>query len=80
MRHPAGVVVTVRDSGAGFNEVDLPRVFEQFYRGEQARTRAAGGAGLGLAIAQAIVGAHNGRIWAENVPDGGALVGFLLPD
>lgn len=80
VRHPAGVVVTVRDSGAGFNAVDLPRVFEQFYRGEQARTRAAGGAGLGLAIAQAIVGAHNGRIWAENVPGGGALVGFLLPD
>ncbi|MBP6472086.1 MAG: HAMP domain-containing protein [Chloroflexi bacterium] len=80
VRTSDGVVVTVRDSGAGFNEIDLPRVFEQFYRGEQARTRAAGGAGLGLAIAQAIVGAHNGRIWAENVPDGGALVGFLLPD
>ncbi len=80
VRTPDGVVVTVRDSGAGFNAVDLPRVFEQFYRGEQARTRAAGGAGLGLAIAQAIVGAHNGRIWAENVPGGGALVGFLLPD
>ena len=80
VRTPDGVVVTVRDSGAGFIAVDLPRVFEQFYRGEQARTRAAGGAGLGLAIAQAIVGAHNGRIWAENVPGGGALVGFLLPD
>lgn len=80
VRTPDGVVVTVRDSGAGFNAVDLPRVFEQFYRGEQARTRATGGAGLGLAIAQAIVGAHNGRIWAENVPGGGALVGFLLPD
>lgn len=80
VRTPDGVVVAVRDSGAGFNAVDLPRVFEQFYRGEQARTRAAGGAGLGLAIAQAIVGAHNGRIWAENVPGGGALVGFLLPD
>lgn len=74
-----GVQVTVQDSGPGFNPDDLPRVFEQFYRGEQARSRKTGGAGLGLAIARGIVEAHNGRIWAENVPGGGALVGFLLP-
>jgi signal transduction histidine kinase len=80
VRTTEGTVVTVQDSGAGFNTADLPRVFEQFYRGEQARTRAAGGAGLGLAIAQAIVVAHHGRIWAENAPSGGALVGFVLPD
>jgi len=79
VRTPEGVVVTVQDSGSGFSETDLPRIFEQFYRGEQARTRAAGGAGLGLAIARAIVVAHNGRIWAENAPGGGALVGFVLP-
>jgi len=80
VRTPEGAVVTVQDSGAGFNTADLPRVFEQFYRGEQARTRATGGAGLGLAIAQGIVVAHHGRIWAENAPSGGALVGFVLPD
>ena len=80
VRTPEGVVVSVQDSGSGFNEADLPRVFEQFYRGEQARTRAAGGAGLGLAIAQAIVAAHHGRIWAENAPGGGARVCFVLPD
>ncbi len=74
-----GVQVTVQDSGSGFDPQDLPRIFEQFYRGEQARTRATGGAGLGLAIARAVVEAHNGRIWAKNVPDGGALVGFVLP-
>jgi signal transduction histidine kinase len=79
-RTAEGAVVTVQDSGPGFDPADLPRVFEQFYRGEQARTRATGGAGLGLAIARGIVLAHNGRIWADNAPEGGAIVGFLLPD
>ncbi len=74
-----GVEVMIRDSGPGFHPDDLPRIFEQFYRGEQARSRSTGGAGLGLAIARGIVEAHNGRIWAENHPDGGAVVGFTLP-
>lgn len=73
------VRVTVQDSGPGFNTDDLPRVFDQFYRGEQARSRKTGGAGLGLAIARGIVEGHNGRIWAENAPNGGAVVGFELP-
>ena len=81
VRHPNEVVVTVQDSGSGFAPEDLGRVFEQFYRGEQARSRTSGsGAGLGLAIAQGIVTAHNGRIWAENAPEGGAVVGFSLPN
>lgn len=78
-RTAGGARVTVEDNGPGFAESDLPRVFEKFYRGEQARSRATGGAGLGLAIAQGIVQAHGGRIGAENVPGGGARVGFLLP-
>lgn len=73
------VQVTVQDNGPGFREKDLPHLFEQFYRGEEARSRQTGGAGLGLAIAQGIVAAHHGRIWAENVPTGGALIGFELP-
>jgi signal transduction histidine kinase len=73
------VTVTVTDSGPGFNPDDLPRVFERFYRGEQARSRATGGAGLGLAIASGIVTAHDGRIWAENAEEGGAVVGFTIP-
>ncbi|MEW5989534.1 MAG: sensor histidine kinase, partial [Chloroflexota bacterium] len=79
-RTAGGARVTIEDNGSGFAEADLPRVFEKFYRGEQARSRATGGAGLGLAIAQGIVQAHGGRIWAENVPGGGARVGFILPD
>jgi len=55
-------------------------VFEQFYRGEEARSRASGsGAGLGLAIARGIVVAHNGRIWAENNELGGATFTVILP-
>lgn len=78
-RTPAEVCVTVQDSGPGFMAHDLPRVFEKFYRGELARTRATGGAGLGLAIARAVVEAHGGVMWAENAPAGGAVVGFRLP-
>ena len=81
VRQPDGVSVIVQDSGIGFAPDDLARVFEQFYRGEGARSRTPGsGAGLGLAIARGIILAHNGRIWAENAPEGGASVGFLLPE
>lgn len=78
-RTSEGVQVSVEDDGPGFDEQDIPRLFEQFYRGEQARSRATGGAGLGLAIARGIVEAHNGRIWAENAPAGGARITFILP-
>lgn len=78
-RNVDGVQVLVEDSGPGFEPEDIPRLFEQFYRGEQARSRATGGAGLGLAIAKGIVEAHGGHIWAENSPDGGARVGFIIP-
>lgn len=78
-RNQEGITVTVEDTGTGFDPKDLPRVFEQFYRGEEARSRTTGGAGLGLAIAKGVVEAHRGRIWAENVPGSGARVSFLLP-
>ncbi len=78
-RIDTGVQVQVKDSGPGFSQDELPRVFERFYRGEAARSRAKGGAGLGLAIACGIVEAHGGRIWAGNREEKGALVGFVLP-
>jgi signal transduction histidine kinase len=52
-------------------------MFERFWRGDRARSRRGGG--LGLTIAQAIVEAHGGRIWAEDRPGGGARVSFTLP-
>ena len=73
------VQVVVSDSGEGIGPVDLPHVFERFYRGEKSRSRERGGSGLGLAIAQGIVEAHGGRIWAESKPGAGATFAFVLP-
>lgn len=75
-----GVQIVISDTGPGFIEEDLPKIFEKFYRGEEARSRATGGAGLGLAIARGIVEAHTGRIWAENKPTGGAKITIQLPN
>lgn len=69
----------VEDSGQGIPDDDLPHVFERFYRADAARAADTGGAGLGLAIAQHIVGDHSGTTFAENNPLGGATVGFRLP-
>jgi signal transduction histidine kinase len=74
-----GVQVQVSDTGEGISADDLPRVFEQFYRGEKSRSRATGGAGLGLAIAKGIVEAHDGRIWVESKPGQGTHFYFTVP-
>lgn len=72
------VFVRVQDSGDGFVEQDMPLLFEQFYRGEGARSRSGGSsAGLGLSIARGIVEAHGGGISAEN--NNGARITFTLP-
>ena len=73
-----GGSVRVRDHGAGISEQDLPHVFERFYRSIHART--APGSGLGLAIVADAVSRHKGTVFAANAPDGGAIVGFDLPE
>jgi signal transduction histidine kinase len=62
------VVLKVQDTGIGVDAADLPHIFERFYRGERARERAPSGAGLGLALAQWIVGAHGGTIECTSEP------------
>lgn len=71
------IEIQVADNGPGFPEVDLPRVFEKYFRGRQ--RDAAEGLGLGLYICRLIINAHGGRIWAENRRRGGAVIGFRLP-
>lgn len=73
------IVVEVADTGEGIAPDDLPRIFEHFYRGEKSRSRATGGAGLGLAIARGIVEAHGGRIWAASQHEHGTQITFTLP-
>jgi signal transduction histidine kinase len=73
------IVVSVSDTGSGIAPQDLPHIFDRFYRADPSRTRAAGGAGLGLAITKRIIEAHGGMIWAESAPGSGTTVSFSLP-
>jgi two-component system sensor histidine kinase BaeS len=74
------VEVAVEDTGEGLTGEAQVRMFERFWRGDAARTRGnGGGAGLGLAIAQGLIQAQGGRIWAEPRPGGGARICFTLP-
>jgi signal transduction histidine kinase len=70
--------ITVRDHGPGIDPADLPHLFERFYRGAAAKTRASG-TGMGLWIAWGLLAAEQGRIWAENCPDGGAQFTIAIP-
>jgi two-component system, OmpR family, sensor histidine kinase MprB len=65
-------VLSVRDHGPGFEESDLPFVFDRFYRADRARKLP--GSGLGLAIVRQAAEAHGGYARAENAPGGGALL------
>lgn len=73
------LITTVRDSGIGISAVDLPHIFDRFYRADKARARTTGGAGLGLAIVKSIIDAHGGRVWAESERDSGTAIMFALP-
>jgi two-component system, OmpR family, sensor histidine kinase BaeS len=73
------VLVDFDDSAPGVPREALPHLFERFYRVDASRSRAHGGAGLGLAISRSIADAHDGAISAENSPLGGLRVRVALP-
>ena len=78
-REDATAVVEVADHGPGVPAELAPRVFERFFRADASRTRASGGAGLGLAIVAAIAEAHGGRAELASANGDGATFRIILP-
>ena len=78
-RVDGAAVVAVSDTGIGIDPDALEHVFQRFYRADDARTRAFGGAGLGLSIAEQLVTGHGGRISAESTPGRGSTFTVSLP-
>jgi two-component system sensor histidine kinase SenX3 len=73
------VEVSIADQGIGIPPGDLDRIFERFYRADQARSRATGGTGLGLAIVKHIATNHGGRVDVSSTPGQGSTFVLRLP-
>lgn len=73
------IVISVQDKGVGIAVEHLPRLFERFYRVDEARSRDAGGTGLGLAIVKHVVAAHKGRVSVDSLPGKGSSFRIHLP-
>jgi two-component system, OmpR family, sensor histidine kinase BaeS len=79
-RLAGAVCISVEDTGVGIAPEHLEKVFARFYRVDDARSRQAGGSGIGLTVAKKLVEAMGGRIWAESAGlDQGAAFRFTLP-
>ncbi len=73
------VVISVTDQGIGIAPGEVDRIFERFYRADQARSRATGGTGLGLAIVKHIATNHGGRVEVSSTLGGGSTFTLRLP-
>jgi two-component system sensor histidine kinase BaeS len=73
------VTIEVLDTGSGIPPEHLPNVFERFYRADPSRTRATGGAGIGLAVVKRLVDAHGGCVEVDSAPGRGSRFRFTLP-
>ena len=71
--------LSISDTGVGIKEEDLGRLFDEFYRVDNAINQTVKGSGLGLALAKKIIDAHNGKIWATSKPDFGTTFYFTIP-
>ncbi len=76
--HQQALRLVVRDEGVGIPENEFDSVFDKFIQSSKTKS-GAGGTGLGLAICKEIIVGHHGRIWAENAPNGGAVLSFIIP-
>lgn len=72
------ILIEIADDGIGISEMDLPRLFERFYRVDKNRSRKIGGTGLGLAIVKHIIEAHNQTINVRSTIDVGSTFSFIL--
>jgi len=75
----SGIRIRVADTGIGIPPEHAPRVFERFYRADEARSRAAGGFGLGLSIVKCIAEAHHGAVECASAPGSGSTFTVTLP-
>ena len=73
------VLISVRDTGIGIAEEDIPRVFSRFWRSDASRERVSGGLGVGLAITKEIVDQHNGTIQVESELGKGTTITLRIP-
>lgn len=73
------IEVMVRDTGIGISPHDQERIFERFFRGDEAQKMNKTGAGLGLYITKELIRQHRGTIWLESIPGKGTTFHFTLP-
>jgi len=73
------IQISIRDSGIGIAPEDMPKLFNKFFRGQNAKELRSAGSGLGLYIAKNIIERHGGKIWAESVLNRGTTIYFTLP-
>lgn len=78
-RENNGILLSIKDNGAGISSSHIPRIFDRFYRSDSSRTRKYGGAGLGLAISKSIVEAHGGNIRVTSQEGEGCIFQVRLP-
>ena len=80
LREAAVTVFVIADKGEGIPEESLPYIFDPFYRADTARNRSAGGAGVGLSLAMALVRLHNGLIDVQSKVGSGSTFAVRIPD
>jgi signal transduction histidine kinase len=73
----ASASISVKDTGIGISEKDLPHIFERFYRCDPSRSRT--GTGLGLSFARAVARAHKGDITVDSAPNKGSTFTIIIP-